>query len=500
MAAQGGGPLSARWRTAPACPTAPLFAHAADMVGWSADAPARQEPPPPGPKPERDTAREIAFILQHAVPIAGTPAEAYLRGRGLDVPAGADLLFHPDLTHWETRAGLPRADRAGARRRRRRRRAAPDLPARRTARRSERRRVAKPRMMLGKTGGGAVRLGAARRRMACSGCAKASRPGSPSWRPAPACPSGRRCPPRAWSRCSCRPRRGASSSWPTTTHPAPACGPRRPRPRRLRPEGRQAAIALPPREGDDFNDMLLRDGAEAIAALVDAALRGAAAPPEPPSATQTGRHLPIGLRGARGPAAPLCAPTRAIWRAPWTAPGPCCSPPTDPPWLFRSGGLPTWVVPDDEGRPAAAAVTDERLRHMLAKLADWRRLNRKGDLVPAPPPTALVKSLLATPDPGLPVLAGIVTTPVFGRGGALLTEPGYHPDARLLYRPRAGLQRAARPGAARPPTRSPRRGRCCWTTCWATSPSSPRPSAPTPSPCCCSASCAPWSTARRRCT
>lgn len=54
-----------------------------------------------------------------------------------------------------------------------------------------------------------------------------------------------------------------------------------------------------------------------------------------------------------------------------------------------------------------------------------------------------MKSLLATPDVNLPVLTGIVSTPVFGRNGTLLTEPGYHPDARLLY--------YAAPGFAVPP-------------------------------------------------
>jgi len=97
--------------------------------------------------------------------------------------------------------------------------------------------------------------------------------------------------------------------------------------------------------------------------------------------------------------------------------------------------VPTWIVPDDEGRPVAAMLTDERLRHMLAKLANWRRMNRQGDLVPAHPTTALIKSVLATPDHGLPVLTGIVMTPVFGRGGTLLTEPGYAHHSLPFRRP-----------------------------------------------------------------
>ena len=30
------------------------------------------------------------------------------------------------------------------------------------------------------------------------------------------------------------------------------------------------------------------------------------------------------------------------------------------PWLFRAGGLPSWVVPDDEGRPVATTITEAK--------------------------------------------------------------------------------------------------------------------------------------------
>ena len=53
---------------------------------------------------------------------------------------------------------------------------------------------------------------------------------------------------------------------------------------------------------------------------------------------------------------------------------------------------------------------------------------------------SIVKSVLATPDPALPVLLAIVSTPVFGRSGQLSTTPGYHPDARLLYVPAPGFE------------------------------------------------------------
>ena len=54
-------------------------------MGWSPGcAGGVYEPPPVATKAERDPSREIAFILEHAVPIADTPAAAYLAVRGLD--------------------------------------------------------------------------------------------------------------------------------------------------------------------------------------------------------------------------------------------------------------------------------------------------------------------------------------------------------------------------------------------------------------------------------
>lgn len=120
------------------------------------------------------------------------------------------------------------------------------------------------------------------------------------------------------------------------------------------------------------------------------------------------------------------------------------------PWLFRSGGFPTWTVRDDDGLATAKQLTEDRLCHTLAQLADWRRHTKKDGYVPAHPPAAVVKSILATPDPSLPVLAGITTTPVFSRGGELLTKPGYHAGVRLLYDPPPGFVLPAVPAKPTP--------------------------------------------------
>jgi hypothetical protein len=431
---EGGGPLSTLAHGTGLADRA-LFAHAAEMTGWTGEGPLRQEPPP-APKPERDAARDIAFILEHAQPIQGTAAERYLQGRGLTVPDGADLLFHPDLAHFETRAGYPAMVALV------RNRAGEVVAVHRTYLREDggtvrKADIPKPRMVLGRSGGGTVRLapiGPAGVLGLCEGietglAAMLACPGLPVW--AALSTSGleqAHLPPEARSVVILADH-DASGAGLRAAEAAAA---------KLRLEGRQVAIALPPTQGDDFNDMLLREGPGPIAALVDAAMRQPSSADVAPEKPETGRHLPIGfvepahpLPTARADEGNLDRATARAWGLVLAA--------NRSPWLFRLGGEPSWVVPDDDGRPVAVTVREERLRHMLAKLADWRRLNAKGDLVPAPPPTGLVKSLVATPDPALPVLAGIVTAPVFGRGGTLLTEPGYHPDARLLYRPPPGF-------------------------------------------------------------
>jgi putative DNA primase/helicase len=207
--------------------------------------------------------------------------------------------------------------------------------------------------------------------------------------------------------------------------------------RKLNAEGRKAAICQPPQADSDFNDLLMSDGPAAVADLVRAALVGLAE--RETEEPVMGRHLPFGFALPSPPLPNLRADEGDLSRAgdqAWSL----LLASNRRPWLFRAGGVPSWIVPDDEGRPMAAALGEERLRYMLARLAHWRRIGRSNEFVPAAPPTGLVKSLLATPDPALPVLAGIVATPVFGRNGALLTEPGYHAEAKLLYHPEPGFR------------------------------------------------------------
>ena len=426
----GGGPISAI-EEATGLRGRALIVQAAEMAGVVPGAPERRAPPTPPPV-KRDPALEIAHIMTGAEPISGSPVARYLTGRGLMVPKAADLLFHPDLTHWETKTGYPAMlgqvrDRDGAVIGLHRSYLAIDETAATKA------PLDKAKKMLGRVASGAVRLaeiGDGDRLALSEGietglAVMTACPDLPVWATLSTSgleqvdlpPGVRRVLILADNDTSGAGLRAAEAAA-----------------RRLRAQGRDVAVVLPPEEGEDFNDLLLREGPEAVAALI----ADAEAITEAEPTLLIGQHRPVNYQGS-GEAIPilradegdLARSVERVWSLLMAS--------NRTPWVFRFAGQPTWVVPDDEGRPVATAITEERLRHMLARLAHWKRLNGKGELVAAAPPIAVVKSVLATPDPALPVLVGIVNTPVFGRGGTLLTTPGYHPDARLLYAPTPGF-------------------------------------------------------------
>ena len=425
---QGGGVLSTI-ENASGLSGRELFEFAADLAGN----PPSVAAPRPAPAKPRDDAREIEFILSHAVPAQGTLVDAYLAARGLGPVGSADLLFHPDLTHWDTKSGWPAMvavvrDAAGTRVALHRTWLAADGSAKAS--------IPKNRKMLGKVTGGAVRL--AEPAGGLLGLAEGIETTLAAMRACPALP--------AWATLSAgnlevvalpaEVRRVVILA----DHDASCTGIRAAEAAaaRLHREGRRVWIAVPPREGDDFNDLLIRDGETAVRAAVEAATEW---PPSPdliedatPPVRRRDPRLPLGfvfptgmpprMRADNGD---LADATNRCWDIVEGA--------NTPPWLFRVGGHPGWVECDDQGQPQPITLTENRLRHVLALVADWRKLNANNQLVPAHPPIAVVKNLLATPNPALPVLAGVVTAPVFGRDGTLVTVPGYHPSTRLLFEP-----------------------------------------------------------------
>ena len=305
-------------------------------------------------------------------------------------------LFHPDLTHWETRTGYPALigvvrDRDGE-----------IIGLHRTYSREEadgqvaKAAVAKPRMMLGRVAGGAVRLGADRRGAPLGDLRRHRDRARGHDGAARTCRSGRHSRPPGSSRCELPPERDARH------HPR---RPRRLRRRSARRRGRRPPAAR--RRPRGRRSRCRRARATTSTTCCCARARGRRAgrssalprrrrPRRPPADRPASAAELRERRHGAADAARRRGRSRPRGRQAWSL----LLASNRTPWLFRFAGIPTWVVPDDEGRPVAATLTEERLRHMLARLADWRRLNAKGELVPAPPPMAVVKSVLATPDPG----------------------------------------------------------------------------------------------------
>ncbi|MDM7947096.1 MAG: toprim domain-containing protein [Oceanibaculum nanhaiense] len=283
----GGGPISAI-EEATGLRGRALIVQAAEMAGVVPGAPARRAPPTQ-PSFRRDPALEIGHILTAAEPISGSPVARYLTGRGLMVPEAADLLFHPDLTHWETKTGYPAMlgqvrDRDGAVIGLHRSYLAIDETAATKA------PLHKAKKMLGRVVGGAVRLaeiGDGDRLALSEGietglAVMTACPDLPVWATLSASGLEQVDLPPAARRILVLADNDASGAGMRAADAAA---------RRLRAQGRDVAIVVPPQEGEDFNDLLLREGPEAIAALI----ADAEAITEAEPTLLIGQHRPVTL-------------------------------------------------------------------------------------------------------------------------------------------------------------------------------------------------------------
>jgi putative DNA primase/helicase len=104
-----------------------------------------------------------------------------------------------------------------------------------------------------------------------------------------------------------------------------------------------------------------------------------------------------------------------------------------PPRLLLFSGTLAQVVGTEGRDPRPQTPDADAIYSLLAEVADWVRLDRReGGLVPTFPSTDVARVVRARPDPRLPLLERVVTTPTFGRGGELIAVPGYHEDERLF--------------------------------------------------------------------
>lgn len=106
----------------------------------------------------------------------------------------------------------------------------------------------------------------------------------------------------------------------------------------------------------------------------------------------------------------------------------------DTPHLYRHGGGIAEVIRDDEtGRSAISHLVLATIAGYADRAADFIRVTRQGES-PARPPDDVIRDMEAMRKP-LPVLRGVVGTPVFAAGGTLCTEPGYQSATALFYDP-----------------------------------------------------------------
>jgi hypothetical protein len=98
----------------------------------------------------------------------------------------------------------------------------------------------------------------------------------------------------------------------------------------------------------------------------------------------------------------------------------------DPPSLFvRDDRLVRVKTVEDAGR--IDDLSEDAMYGHLARTASWKKATRSGP-THALPPKQLAKDMLAIPHPNVPVLHGVIETPVFGQRGHLLATSGYHAD------------------------------------------------------------------------
>jgi putative DNA primase/helicase len=140
----------------------------------------------------------------------------------------------------------------------------------------------------------------------------------------------------------------------------------------------------------------------------------------------------------------LCIVTAGAWQALQQANTPS-------PHYFRHGGELVRLECDDKAHLYPAELTSDRLRHELARIANWHVEDAEtGRRSIVKPPADVVRDVLATPNPPLPVLRRLVEVPVFGPDGTLQTDPGYHPASRTYYQPASGFTLEAVPETPNP--------------------------------------------------
>ena len=325
---QGGGPLSTLEHATGLTGRA-LIEYAADLAGSApvngAKHPIAESPHARSSGPRTPRARSSSSWRGRCRSRARRARPTW-PAAACSVPETPDLLFHPDLTYWDTRTGYPALiaivrNAAGEQIAIHRTYLAPDG--------SGKADVPKPRMMLGSVAGGAVRLGDVGEH-GVVGLAEGIETALSVMQACPALPvwaalsSGNLeqvvLPPEVTRVVLLADHDGEGVGLKVAER---AAG-------RFHAEGRRVWIAHPPDAGDDFNDLLLKQGADSGPPGGRDRGRMAARATATSTAASDGRTRARHAPGARLPRRrrrrfPRCAPTMATSPGSPIAPGACCS-------------------------------------------------------------------------------------------------------------------------------------------------------------------------------
>lgn len=109
------------------------------------------------------------------------------------------------------------------------------------------------------------------------------------------------------------------------------------------------------------------------------------------------------------------------------------------PRVFQRSGSLVRLKPGCAGAEAEIQLMSEKMIYaLITRVADWKRITKEGK-ADAMPVKDVAADMLVALGPGLPLLDGVVVTPVFGRGGQLIQAHGYHPGERLWHEPDPAL-------------------------------------------------------------
>jgi hypothetical protein len=108
------------------------------------------------------------------------------------------------------------------------------------------------------------------------------------------------------------------------------------------------------------------------------------------------------------------------------------------PFLFLRGGSMVRLVNGIDG-PMIQQMDEASTYGLLTRVADWVRITDEvcADVMPV---KDVARDMLAYPSGNLPLLDTVVSTPVFGRDGEVISSPGYHAKDRLWFHPTESLR------------------------------------------------------------